>query len=251
MVSTTAPPTPAATTVTDKIIYHLSRRWILVFTLFYGLYVGLPFLAPVLMQMGWDSLANVIYTIYSFTCHQMAQRSFFLYGPKGMVTLSEIQAIWSHDFDVRQLGRFIGTPQMGWKVAWSDRMVWMYTSILFFGWIWYPLRRKVKPPPFWGFLLTILPMALDGTTHFISDLAGIGQGFRSTNQWLAVLTNNTFPPTFYAGDAPGSFNFWMRFLSGCLFGLGIVWLGFPYLEEAIADTINTYKSKLQPPEITK
>ena len=62
-----------------------------------------------------------------------------------------------------------------------------------------------------------------------SDLAGIGQGFRDTNQWLAILTNNSFPATFYAGDALGSFNSIMRFLSGLLAGLGLVWLAFPYV----------------------
>ena len=65
----------------------------------------------------------------------------------------------------------------------------------------------------------------------MSDLAGIGQGFRDTNAWLAALTGNAFAPGFYTGDALGSFNSWMRLLTGVLFGLGIVWYGFPYIEE--------------------
>lgn len=75
-------------------------------------------------------------------------------------------------------------------------------------------------------------MALDGTTHFISDLAGIEQGFRQSNQWLAVLTSHALPTIFYVGNASGSFNSWMRWISGLLFGLGVVWFGFPYLLEA-------------------
>jgi uncharacterized membrane protein len=117
---------------------------------------------------------------------------------------------------------------MGWKVAWSDRMISFYTSVWLFAVAWWPLRRKVKPISWWGFALLLLPIIVDGGTHAISDFAGIGQGFRDTNQWLIILTNNIFPTTFYAGDALGSFNSLMRFISGFLAGLAIVWLAFPY-----------------------
>ena len=64
----------------------------------------------------------------------------------------------------------------------------------------------------------------------MSDFAGLGQGFRDTNQWLALLTNHAFPATFYAGDALGSFDSIMRFITGLLAGLSIVWFAFPHLE---------------------
>ena len=88
-------------------------------------------------------------------------------------------------------------------------------------------------------------MAIDGTTHFISDLAGITQGFRYTNEWLTMLTNNAFIPTFYAGNAFGSFNFWMRLLSRSLFGLGLAWFGFPYLEKAAVNVTNDLNANYQ------
>lgn len=236
---------PTRTTTTERILYRFSRHWMLYFSLFYGIYIGMPFLAPLFMKLGWEPPARTIYTFYSILCHQMAQRSFFLFGTKGMYSLNEIQAVYPHNFNMLLLRRFRGTPELGWKVAWSDRMVSMYTSILFFAWIWYPLRRRVKLLPLWGLFLFILPMGVDGITHFISDFAGIGQGFRYTNGWLAVMTNNAFLPTFYAGDALGSFNFWVRLLSGSLFGLGIVWFAFPYLEEAATDTVHALKSKFR------
>jgi hypothetical protein len=43
------------------------------------------------------------------------------------------------------------------------------------------------------------------------------------------------PTTFYAGDAWGSFNSIMRLLTGIFFGTGIVWSGFPYLEDAFGN----------------
>lgn len=65
----------------------------------------------------------------------------------------------------------------------------------------------------------------------ISDFAGIGQGFRDHNVWLAEITNYRFSPAFYAGDGIGSFNSWMRLISGVSFGIGVVLFGFPYLDE--------------------
>jgi uncharacterized membrane protein len=118
---------------------------------------------------------------------------------------------------------------MGWKIAWSDRMISFYTSIWFSAVTWWPLRKKLKPVSWIGFILLLLPLALDGVTHMVSDFAGIGQGFRDTNQWLAVLTGSLLPVSFYAGDALGSFNSWARLFSGLSAGLGIAWLLFPFM----------------------
>lgn len=225
-------PGPIRLSGADRFTLWFSRRWLLIFSLFCGLFVGLPFLAPVFMKLGWDAPGRVIYFIYTFLCHQLPQRSFFLFGPRGMYDLSTIQAAWENTLNPLVLRQFIGSPEMGWKVAWSDRMVSMYTSILFFGWMWYPLRKRIKALSLWGLLLFALPIFLDGSSHFVSDFSGIGQGFRDTNAWLAALTNNAFTPGFYSGDALGSFNSWMRLLTGVLFGLGIVWYGFPYVAEA-------------------
>ena len=123
---------------------------------------------------------------------------------------------------------------MGWKVAWSDRMISFYTSVWFFAALWYPFRRRIKTLSWLGFVLLLLPLIIDGSTHMLSDLAGIGQGFRDDNQWLAVLTNHALSADFYAGDSLGSFNSLMRFLSGLLAGLGIVWLAFPYMVQTQA-----------------
>jgi len=229
----------------NRLVYWFSRNWMLIFSLIYGLYVSLPFLAPVFMQIGWEGAGKVIYFLYTFLCHQLPQRSLFQFGAKAMYTLPEIQAAWRETINPLALRQFVGNPEMGWKVAWSDRMVSMYTSILLFAWIWYPLRRKIKQLPWWGFVLFLIPMGFDGITHLFSDFAGIGQGFRDSNAWLAALTNHAYPATFYAGDVLGSFNSWMRWISGILFGLGIVCFGFPYLEEFFSDMATTIKTKFR------
>ena len=229
----------------NRWVYRISRYWLLIFSLIYGLFVGLPFLAPVMMHIGWQGVAKVIYFSYSWLCHQMPQRSFFLFGRQGMLSLNEIHTAWQVTSNPLILRQFIGNAALGWKVAWSDRMVSLYTSILFSSWLWWFFRKKVKPLTLWGFALFILPMAVDGVTHILADLAGIGQGFRYTNTWLAVLTKHTFAPSFYVGDAFGSFNSWMRLITGTLFGLGIVWLAFPLLEEFFTDMARNLEAKFQ------
>jgi len=88
-------------------------------------------------------------------------------------------------------------------------------------------------------------MVLDGGTHLISDFAGLGNGWHDSNAWLAALTSQAFPAWFYAGDTLGSFNSWMRLITGTLFGLGCVWLAYPYLEEAMRESRNELETKLR------
>lgn len=208
--------------------------WIIVFGVMVGAFVTLPFLAPAFMKIGWNSVGKAIYFVYSFMCHQLPERSYFLFGSKFTYSLPEIQSAWQNTNNWWILRQFTGNPGMGWKVAWSDRMVSMYTTTWIFGLVWWPLRRRLKPLPLWSLVLFALPMAVDGTTHFLSDLGGIGLGFRDTNTWLAIITNHALPASFYAGDAWGSFNSLMRLLSGIFFGLGIVLFGFPYLDLAFS-----------------
>lgn len=226
----------------------LSKYWIVVFSVIYGLFVGIPFLAPVFMHWGWETPAKMIYTFYSFLCHQLPQRSFFLFGDQSMYSLEKFQTTWQIVNDPWALRKIIGNPEMGWKVAWSDRMVSMYSSILFAVWLWYPFRKKLKQVPYWVVGLLILPMVIDGGTHLISDFAGIGQGFRDSNQWLAALTNYRFSASFYAGDAVGSFNSWMRLITGTLFGVGIVLFGFPFVDEGFSEVSAQPGPKVNHPE---
>lgn len=229
----------------DQFVLWFSRHWVLLVSILVGFYVLSPFLAPVLMNVGLTLPGKIIYWIYSYLCHQLPERSYFLFGPKISYSIPEIQSAWKNTNDIVVLRQFVGNPQIGWKVAWSDRMVSMYTSLWLFGMLWGVLRKKVRPLPWWGLVLLLLPMAIDGTTHFFSDLAGLGQGFRDTNSWLAILTNNALAPSFYAGDAWGSFNAWMRLITGISFGLGIVWFGFPYIHIAALNAAEVVKYNYQ------
>src|SRR3990172_8482438 len=94
---------------------------------------GLALACPGLMQFGWAVAGSAIYQISSPHCHQLPQRPFCLFGSKPMSALAEVQAAWQNTNNPAILRQFVGNPEMGWKVAWSDRMVSLYTSIFLGG----------------------------------------------------------------------------------------------------------------------
>lgn len=220
--------------VFDKLSASLQRRWLALAALLLGLYVLMPFAAPVLMKLGASGAADVIYRIYSTQCHQLPQRSWFLFGPQVSYSIDEVNAVrgsttfWT-------LREFVGNPAMGYKVAYSDRMVSLYTSFWLGLLIFLVLRgsSRMRAMPFWLAGLLILPLAVDGLTHMVSDFWGIGQGFRDTNEWLRALTNNAFANAFYVGDAWGSFNSMMRLISGVLAGVAGAWAVLPRVDRAL------------------
>lgn len=184
------------------------------------------------MHFGLEDAAKVIYDLYAWQCHQLPQRSYFLFGERMSYTLERIQSVWIDTFDPMILRQFIGNADIGYKVAWSDRMISAYSSLPLTALLLRQYRSKAKPISVGLFALLIAPMAIDGITHMISDLEGIGQGFRYTNTWLAVLTDYNLHGSFYYGDALGSFNSWMRIITGLLFGIGTIAFAYPYISQA-------------------
>jgi len=239
---------------TNRLWARRLNRWLLWFCRHWGLslglplllLVGLPWLAPLFMKLGWENAGKAIYLLYTPLCHQMPQRSYFLFGTQASYNLPAIQSAWRLTDNPLILRQFLGNGTMGWKVAWSDRMVSMYSSPLLWGGLLWPWRHRLKRLPWWGLILFILPIFLDGSSHLVSDiLGGVGGGFRYDNGWLAQLTGNQMPASFYIGDALGSFNSWMRLLTGLLFGLGAVWFVLPLLDEGFAITARQIEAKLE------
>jgi uncharacterized membrane protein len=214
----------------------LSRHWLALFNTFVGVVVLLPYLAPVLMRLELTGLADRIYFLYVILGHQLPQRSIFLFGPQLMYSLPEITAV-TQSLDPLVLKQFVGNAGMGWKVAYSDRLMAWYGSFWIASLVYAGIRPRVKPLPFRGLILFSLPMFIDGLTHTISDVLvnqQFGAGFRDTNLWLAQLTNNVLPAWFISGDALGSFNSLARWISGALFGIGLAWFLLPWAENAFA-----------------
>ncbi len=194
----------------DKAIFKLAKHWLALANLLWGLYVGLPLLAPVLMDVGWTGPAKAIYTLYRPACHQRVERSYFYGGPSAIYTLEELEAA---GVDTNPFARAIGNEQVGWKVAFCERDVAIYGSIVLTGLAYAVLRRLMgtRRMPLRVFALFLVPMAIDGTLQ----LFGVYE-----SNWLA------------------------RSFTGVVFGVGAVLFAYPYVDEAFADVRRTINNKL-------
>jgi len=194
----------------DKAIFKLAKHWLLLANLLWGLYVGLPILAPVLMNAGWTVPAKAIYTIYRPACHQRPERSYFYGGPSAIYSVEELEVA---GVDTNPFARAIGNEQVGWKVAFCERDVAIYGSIFLMGLVYAVFRKRLstRRMRFRYFALFLVPMAIDG----ILQLFGV---YEST--WL------------------------MRSLTGAVFGIGAVLFAYPYVDEGFADVRRTINSKL-------
>jgi uncharacterized membrane protein len=224
----------------DRLFLFLSRHWLAVLNVATGLWVLLPWLAPVFMHIGAVLPARALYLFYSFQCHQLPQRSYFLFGSRLMIPLNDLLAAWPAG-DPMSLRPFVGNAEMGWKVAWSDRMVSLYTP-LFVGGLLYALSgRGWKPLSYRTWLICSVPMVIDGLSHLISDV--LGWGIRDGNVWLAFISGGAWPHAFYAGDLIGSFNWWMRLLTGLLAGFATVWMLYPRVNAEFAQMARRLERK--------
>jgi uncharacterized membrane protein len=216
----------------DRVICLCLRHWLTLVLVPLLLFTSAPFLAPVAMASGWEEAGMILYLLYSPFCHQLPQRSWFLFGEKLTYTLAEINQVFPYT-DAWHLRHFVGTPTMGWKVAWSDRMISFYWMTPVWGVLYALLQQRhstIRSLPYKIVLLALAPLLIDGLTHLVNDtIYGIaGGGFRDTNAWLTWLTANAFPG-FYAGDHVGTFNWWTRLFTGILAAWGLVFGYLPWL----------------------
>lgn len=214
----------------------VGRHWLLAFNLAIGAWVAVPWLAPVLMHMGWQRAGTAIYSIYALFCHQLPERSWFLFGSRFTIGAAEVRRLVGSN-DVLWLRRFVGGPGVGWKLAWSDRMVSFYGGWLAFGLLYAALRGRMSGLGWRGAVALMLPMVVDGGSHMVSDiLGGIGGGFREANVWLATITLHRLSPAFYEGNAWGSFNSITRLITGMLAAFGLMLFVLPLLDRLTGRT---------------
>ena len=223
----TSPATRQVVARVDAAVVFVARNWLSWFLMVYGVWVLVPFSTPWLMQVGAAGPAEAIYSLYSLFCHQLPERSLFFFGPKPMYTLLEIGQVWPTD-NAQVLRQFIGNAQMGWKMAWSDRMISAYGGVWLAGLLYAVFGKRAPRLSLKAWLLIgIVPIFADGIMHMLNDiLAGTtGTGFRDTNAWLQVLTGNTLPAAFYAGDQLGTFNAWLTPQVCTINRLAAIWRG--------------------------
>ena len=202
----------------DRFIFWLSKHWLAVFNSLAFLYVGLPFLAPTLMHLGAKTPASLIYTVYSPLCHQLPQRSWFLFGRQMSYRLPELMALVPTEVTDAFSNTFIGNEELGYKVAFCQRDAAIYGAIFISGMVFGLLRRrwKVKPLTWWAYILIgLVPMGLDGGYQFLSYALPL------VFPRISLQPFETTPL--------------MRVITGTLFGLATVWLAYPYLQASMED----------------
>ena len=196
----------------DRLVGWLTRHWLALFNVVVAAFVGLPFAAPLLMHLGLEGPAHVIYLVYRPTCHQLPERSFFLFGAQGVYSAAELETAGAIPAGLnlfqREMLRWIGNEALGYKIAICERDIAIYGSILLGGLIFGLWRtraaanRQCPKLPIKGYLLLLVPMLIDGATQLV--------GLRESTWTLRIIT-------------------------GMLFGVATVWLAYPYVEEAMSD----------------
>lgn len=211
---------PSKWTGADKFSHWISKHYLAIFNILVFLYVGTPFLAPILMKVGGDQPATMIYRVYGFVCHQLAFRSWFLFGdqiayPREQAGIDSLvsyeQATGLSGDDLLSARAFIGNPELGYKVALCQRDVAIYGGILIFGILFAILGRKIKTIH-WAIwlLIGIVPIAIDGVSQLLSQPP------------LNLIPIRESTPL-------------IRSVTGFLFGFLTAWFGYPYVEESMAE----------------
>lgn len=213
----------------DAFSYWLSNKYLLLMNLVVILYVGLPFLAPVFMRVGAELPAAAIYRVYGMTCHQLAFRSWFMFGEQavypraaageeGLVPFGQASGIDEEDLIASRA--FTGSQQMGYKVALCERDVSIYAAIALFGLVFALAGRQIPGLPWYLWVLVgMVPIGLDGVSQLLSQPPFGVIPYRESTTALRVLT-------------------------GGLFGLTTAWFAYPLVEETMAETRRVLRDKL-------
>ncbi len=200
----------------DRVAVFISKHWLAVANVSMFVFITLPVLAPILMQVGLTGPANLIYTGYHLTCHELAYRTYFLFGKQPVYTIDQLSAMFGHPADdVFYWGEFVGNAQMGYKMAWCERDAAIYTSILLAGLIYAFIRPRLRPLDWRIYLFLILPMAIDGFWQLFTS------------------------PVYFVTFLPLHESDWLlRGITGVLFGVGSAWLIYPHVQQAMGEILD-------------
>jgi uncharacterized membrane protein len=142
----------------------ITRHWLMMINACIVLYATLPWISPMLKQLGWHRLGGFLSELYSLVCHQRPERSFF-----------------------------VGQNQ----VCFCHRCTALYGAcaviVILFG----AFRWRWTLPTSW-LLIAGVPILIDGLWHTAADLLP-GWGLRSSldavgslNFWLRIATGILF-----------------------------------------------------------
>jgi uncharacterized membrane protein len=171
----------------------VARHWLVGVNAAVALFIGGALAAPLLAALGLAPAADALYAAYHLTCHQWAFRSFFVFGTQVVYAPQQLLALGLDPFG------FVGQPGLGWKIAFCERDLAIYTSVLIAG-LMYARNRALTAASAKVYAVLILPMAIDGFSQLF--------GWRESTWELRTVT-------------------------GALFGVASVWLLYPRFDAAL------------------
>lgn len=193
----------------DRVVLFVAEHWLLLVNLAVLVFVGLPILAPFLAEVGLERPALWIYSAYRFTCHQLPYRSYFIGGPEFDYSVAQVQAVTGTSSPYVLIHRPLVNSILGSQVAFCHRDIAIYGAVLLAGLVFGLMRDRVKPLSFKVFILFVIPIAIDGGTQLLGGIVPFLPAREST--WL------------------------LRTITGALFGIGGVWLAYPYIEQGACE----------------
>jgi len=207
--------------LSKRLSVWLRKHYLAIINILLAFYVGLPILAPILMKTGQVNVANRIYQLYRPLCHQLAYRSFFLFGEQAYYPLeiAEIDGVKSFEQvtgleagDMEAASAFVGNDQLGYKIALCQRDIAIYGSLLLFGLVFALSGRKIKNLPWLAWLLlALVPMGLDGVSQLLGNMN------IPALSWIALRESTPF----------------LRVLTGAMFGWFSAWFAMPSIDELV------------------
>lgn len=155
----------------DNLSLWLRRHWLGLVNGILAAYIGLAVAVPIGFAAGLTGPASAVFRAYRFACDELPTHSLFIGG---------------------------------YQICLCQRCLAIYTSMLLFGLglAYVRSHRPIRSISWQVWLLSMLPMALDGGTQFF--------GWRESNVWLRLLT-------------------------GIIFGIGTGWFMLAHIEEAASD----------------
>lgn len=219
LVGRTPPPPDGLSRAIDRMVHWVARHWLAIFSVALFLYIAVPTSAAVLMQVGATGPARMIYALYRGLCHELPERSYFLFGPQATYSLDELQADGVLPGEtLLQRPQYVGDHDHGYKIALCQRDMAIYGSMLVAGLVYGLARRRrpIAPIKLAVFALFLIPIAVDGLSQL--------PGWRESN-WV------------------------LRTITGTLFGVGVILLAYPYVQAAMNDV--TTGAETAPVELDK
>ncbi len=161
----------AAVGLIDGVGATLRRHWLAFVNTILVVFIGTALIVPVGYAVGLTGPSPTIFGIYHLFCAQTPSHSFYV---------------------------------SGYQVCLCARCLAIYSALLTGGLLLGVLRdyRRITALPWWAWIITLLPMALDGGTQLF--------GWRESTVVLRLLT-------------------------GIVFGLGTAWFLLPQIDDAARD----------------